>query len=81
MTSTSDKAKRSTVAIGSLEVEGFQMSNGTYRMGQTQAAECMGKPEIKARHFLDTRGIKALYHFCMKRHIIQEPEKLAAKDL
>jgi hypothetical protein len=57
---TGDKAKRTTVAIGSLSVDGFQMPDGSYRMSQTQAAECIGKPEINARRFLDSRGIKAL---------------------
>ena len=57
---TSDKAKRATVAIGSLSIAGFQMPDGSYRMSQTQAAECIGKPEINARRFLDSRGIKAL---------------------
>ena len=57
---TGDKAKRTLVAIGSLSVDGFQMPDGSYRMSQTQAAECIGKPEINARRFLDFRGIKAL---------------------
>ncbi|MEA5451823.1 hypothetical protein VB780_24820 [Leptolyngbya sp. CCNP1308] len=60
MSTTGDKAKRSTVAIGSLSIAGFQMPDGSYRMSQTQAAECIGKPEINARRFLDSRGIKAL---------------------
>lgn len=57
---TSDKAKRATVEIGPLAIEGFQMPDGSYRMSQTQAAECIGKPEINARRFLDSKGIKAL---------------------
>jgi hypothetical protein len=56
---TSDKTKRATVAIGSLSVDGFQMPDGSYRMSQTQAAENVGKLEINARRFLDSRGIKA----------------------
>ncbi|MEO0533281.1 MAG: hypothetical protein AAF215_05385 [Cyanobacteria bacterium P01_A01_bin.123] len=55
-----DKAKRETVPIGSLEIEGFQMPDGSYRMSQTQAAEAVGKPEINARRFLSSKGIKSL---------------------
>ena len=56
----SDKAKRETITISSLEVEGFQMPDGSYRMSQTQAAEIIGKDEINARRFLDSKGIKTL---------------------
>jgi len=55
-----DKAKRETIFVGSLEIEGFMMPDGSYRMSQTQAAECIGKPEINARRFLDSKGIKTL---------------------
>jgi hypothetical protein len=57
---SNDKAQRATVQIGPLSVDGFQMPEGSYRISQTQAAECIGKPEINARRFLDSRGIKAL---------------------
>ena len=53
-------AQRSTVQIGAIAVEGFMLSDGSYRMSQSQAAECVSKPEINARRFLDSRGIKAL---------------------
>ncbi|NER80827.1 MAG: hypothetical protein F6K42_14900 [Leptolyngbya sp. SIO1D8] len=55
-----DKAQRATISIGNLEVEGFMMPDGSYRMSQTQAAEIIGKDEINARRFLDSKGIKAL---------------------
>lgn len=55
-----DKAKRQNITIGNLEVEGFQMPDGSYRMSQTQAAEAIEKDEINARRFLDSRGIKTL---------------------
>lgn len=55
-----NKATRSVVAIGELEIEGFQMPDGSYRMSQTQAAEVVGKDEINARRFLDSKGIKVL---------------------
>lgn len=53
-------ARRSTIQIGAVTVEGFMLPDGSYRMSQSQAAECVGKPEINARRFLDSRGIKAL---------------------
>ena len=56
---TGDKAKRAPVAIAPLSVDGFQMPDGSYRMSQTQSAAIVGKPEINARRFLDSRGIKA----------------------
>lgn len=37
MTET-EKAKRESVAIGSLSVEGFQMPDGSYRMSLSSAA-------------------------------------------
>ena len=57
---TGDKAKRATVEIGPLSVDGFQMPDGSYRMSQTQAAECVGKPQRNAGRFLESKGIKAL---------------------
>lgn len=54
------KATRATVQIGSLSIDGFMLPDGSYRMSQTQAAECIGKPEINARRFLDSKAIKAL---------------------
>jgi len=54
------KATRTTVQIGSISIDGFMLPDGSYRMSQTQAAECVGKPEINARRFLDSKAIKAL---------------------
>lgn len=54
------RAVRALVQIGSLTVDGFMLPDGNYRMSQTQAAECVGKPEINARRFLDSKAIKAL---------------------
>ena len=54
------RAVRASVQIGSLTVDGFMLPDGNYRMSQTQAAECVGKPEINARRFLDSKAIKAL---------------------
>jgi len=54
------RAVRAFVQIGSLTVDGFMLPDGSYRMSQTQAAECVGKPEINARRFLDSKAIKSL---------------------
>jgi hypothetical protein len=54
------RATRATVQIGSMTVDGFMLPDGSYRMSQTQAAECIGKPEINARRFLGSKAIKAL---------------------
>lgn len=54
------KATRASVQIGALEVDGFMLPDGSYRMSQTQAAESVGKSEINARRFLSSKTIKAL---------------------
>ena len=40
--SESVRAVRASVQIGSLTVDGFMLPDGSYRMSQTQAAECIG---------------------------------------
>ncbi len=57
---TGDKAKRATVTIGALSVDGFQMPDGSYQMSQTQAGESVGLSERNAREFLQSKGFKAL---------------------
>jgi len=54
------RATRSSVRIGSLEVDGFMLPDGSYRMSQTQAAECVGLTERNAREFLDSKAFKSL---------------------
>ena len=56
----SDKATRTEITIGSYSIEGFMLPDGSYTLSQTQAAEVVGEPEINARRFLTSRGIKAL---------------------
>ena len=56
----SQKATRATIKIGSLEVEGFMLPDGSYRMSQAQVAECIGDDAIYARRFLKSRALKAL---------------------
>lgn len=54
------RAIRASVQIGFLTVGGFMLPGGSYRMSQTRAAECVGKPEINARQFLDSKALKSL---------------------
>lgn len=55
-----DKAKRETIFVGSLEIEGFMMPDGSYRMSQTQAAECIGLGAQNASRFFQSKAFKAL---------------------
>lgn len=57
---TGTKATRAIVSIGNLSIDGFMLPDGRYQMSQTQIAEAIGKPEINARRFLDSKGIKGL---------------------
>lgn len=54
------KATRASVQIGSLEVDGFMLPDGSYRMSQTQAAECVGLGVQNASDFLRSQAIKRL---------------------
>jgi hypothetical protein len=54
------KATRQIIKIGNLEVEGFMLPDGSYRMSQTQAAGCVGLEERNARDFLQTSALKRL---------------------
>jgi hypothetical protein len=55
-----DKAKRATVAIGSLPIAGFQMPEGSYRMSITSAAEVVGTAQQNGSNFLRLNAFKAL---------------------
>ena len=54
------RAVRASVQIGSLTVDGFMLPDGSYRMSQTQAAECVGLSERNAREFLQSKALKTL---------------------
>ena len=60
MSTTGDKAKRATVAIGSSQVDAFQMPDGSYCMSQVQVAECIGTTPQNASNFLRSKAFKAL---------------------
>lgn len=54
------KATRATVQIGSLEVDGFRLPDGSYRMSLSQAAECIGLTARNAFDFLRSKAFKHL---------------------
>ena len=54
------RAVRASVQIGSLTVDGFMLPDGSYRMSQTQAAECIGDDPVYARNFLGSKEGKAI---------------------
>ena len=56
----SQKATRATITIGPIQVDGFMLPDGSYRMSQTQTAEAVGLPERNARDFLKSKAIKTL---------------------
>lgn len=55
-----EKARRSYAAIGNLQIEGFRMPDGSYRMSQSQAAECIGLGAQNASRFFQSKAFKAL---------------------
>jgi len=57
---TSNKAKRTTVAIGNKPIAGFQMPEGSYRMSITSAAEVVGTAQQNGSNFLCLNAFKAL---------------------
>ena len=58
--SESQKATRATIPIGPIQVDGFMLPDGSYRMSQAQTAESVGKPSMNASRFLESRAIKTL---------------------
>ena len=57
------RATRANVQIGSLEVEGFMLPDGAYRMSLTQTAESVGLGVQNASDFLRSKAIKGLLGF------------------
>lgn len=54
------RAVRASVHIGSLTVDGFMLPDGSYRMSQTQAAECVSLKVQNVSDFLRSKAFKAL---------------------
>ena len=57
---TGDKARRTTVAIGLLNAEGYQMPNSEYRMSLSSAADAVGLAPRNAFDFLRSKAAKRL---------------------
>lgn len=74
---TGDKAKRTTVAISPLPVDGFQMPDGSYRMSQTSAAGPVGLGWQNGSDFLRLKDIKSLLGEGSTSQIFEaEPDEL-----
>lgn len=74
---TSNRAKRATVAIGPLSVDGFQMLDGSYRMSQTSAADSVGLGRQNGSDFLSLKDIKSLLGDSSTSQIFEaEPDEL-----
>jgi hypothetical protein len=54
------KATRASVQIGALEVDGFMLPDGSYRMSLTQTAECVEKTAQGISNFLKSKTLKRL---------------------
>lgn len=48
------------VKIGALEVDGFMLPDGSYRMSQAQVAQAVDKPPVNALRFLESKALKSL---------------------
>jgi len=54
------KATRASVQIGAMEVDGFMLPDGSYRMSQAQVAQAVDKPPVNALRFLESKALKSL---------------------
>ena len=54
------KATRASVQLGYLEIDGFMLPDGSYRMSLTQAGECVSKPAQGVSNFLNSKTLKRL---------------------
>lgn len=54
------RAQRAIVRIGSMELEGFMLPDGSYVMSQAQAAEAIGTSKQNASNFLRSKTLKSL---------------------
>lgn len=54
------RAVRASVQIGSLTVDGFMLSDGSYRMSQTRIAEAAGLSRRNVSDFLRSNALKSL---------------------
>ena len=56
----SQKATRATITIGPIQVDGFMLPDGSYRMSLSQVAEAVGLNRRNAFEFLRSKALKSL---------------------
>lgn len=54
------KAQRTVIQLGALEIEGFMLPDGSYRMSLTQVATIIGLAARNAFDFLESKAFKSL---------------------
>ena len=54
------RTTRASVQIGSQQIDGFMLPDGSYRMSQAQVAQAVDKPPVNALRFLGSKAIKGL---------------------
>lgn len=72
-----DRAKRAVIPIGELQVEGFQMPDGSYRMSITSAAVAVGTTQQNATNFLRSKALQSLQG---KGYTPQTPEEIEVES-
>jgi len=58
--SGSQKATHANITIGPIQIDGFMLPGGSYRMSQTQVAETVEKGKSNTRKFLTSKAVKGL---------------------
>jgi AraC-like DNA-binding protein len=76
----SDKAKRATISLGDLEVDGFQMPDGSYRMSITGAAAAVNLTVSNASDFLRSKALKSILGNQSTPRIIDDVEVESSPD-
>lgn len=67
------KAIKATFKLGSLVLDGYQLTDGSYRMSQTQVCSAPNKSHKSVVEFLEGNSPEALPH---KEIIVTEPSIL-----
>lgn len=57
----SDKARKATINFGSIELEVYQLPEGSYTLSQTQVSNSIEKPESSFRRFSVNKSLECLY--------------------
>lgn len=79
MTET-EKAKRESVAIGSLRLEGFQMPDGSYRMSLSSAAAAVGLQAWNTFDFLRSKAAECLLGSTSKLSVAEVEVELSPEQ-